>query len=307
MRGRGFRVESVCRVLRDYGIQIAARTYRAFKKRVPSKRQVVDDELTAAMRRARETLDRAGRLPRERFYGRRKMTALMARAGFTAGEQKIGRLMRVAGMKGLVRGRMIVTTRPSTPSAGDLLNRVFTADAPDGVWVTDATYVRTRSGWVYVTFITDVFSRRIVAAHAATHLDRILVRDTLALALDERASQGHPVTGRLVHHSDHGSVYTAIRYGEQLDLAGITPSFGTVGDSYDNALAEAVNALYKAECVKQDGPFMGLADVLDATLDWVYWYNTTRLHEYLDYATPDEVEAEYYSNQKPLEPQQDKQ
>jgi len=268
---------------------------------------MVDEQLTVLMRSLRETPDVKGRLPRERFYGRRKMHALLARLGVVAGEEKIGRLMRLAGMKGLVRGRRIVTTRKSAPSAGDLLKRQFKADQPDKVWVTDATYVRTMSGWVYVTFMIDAFRRKIVAAHGSTRLNQQLVSETLQLALEQRRQEGHPVAGGLVHHSDHGSVYTAIHYGEQLALAGIAPSFGTIGDSYDNALAETVNGLFKAECVDQDGPFASLADVLDATLDWVHWYNTARLHEYLDYATPDETEAEYYSHQQPLGNQQDKQ
>jgi len=157
MRGRGFRVESVCRVLRDYGIQIAARTYRAFKARPLSRRAQVDDEITALMHRLRDVPDPVtGRLPRERFYGRRKMAKLLARHGVQAGVEKIGRLMRAAGMKGLVRGRRIVTTRNTKPTAGDLLNRDFDTDAPNKVWVSDLTYVRTLSGWVYVSFITDM-------------------------------------------------------------------------------------------------------------------------------------------------------
>jgi len=303
MRGRGFRVESVCRVLGDYGIKIAARTYRAFKQRPLSARAKTDDQLTLLMRQLREIPDSQGRLPRERFYGRRKMRALLARRGVVAGEEKIGRLMREAGMKGLRRGRRIVTTRKSTPSAGDLLKRCFAADAPNKVWVTDATYVRTSSGWVYVTFMTDAFKRKIVSFHGSTRLDERLVKETLVLALGERRHDGHPIPEGLIHHSDHGSVYTALRYGEQLALAGIVPSFGTVGDSYDNALAETVNGLYKAECVDQDGPFANLADVLDATAGWVHWYNSARLHEYLGYTTPDEAEAEYYSHQQPLETQ----
>jgi transposase InsO family protein len=303
MRGRGFRVESTCRVLTQWGVKIAARTYRGFKARPPAARTLADQELTDAMRAIRETPDERGRLPRERFYGRRKMRALLRRKGYRDSEARVGRLMRLAGMRGLVRGRRVVTTKKSVPGAGDLLKRVFAADVPDRVWVTDLTYVRTQSGWVYVAFITDAFSRRIVACHAACHMTEKLVRDTLVIGLEDRARAGHPVPDGLVHHFDHGSVYTAVRYGEQLKLAGILPSFGTVGDSYDNALAETVNGLYKAECVGQDGPFATLADVLAATLDWVHWYNTSRLHEYLDYRTPDEVEEEYYSHIKPLETQ----
>jgi len=303
MRARGFQVERVCRVLRDYGLQIAARTYRAFKHRPLSARAVADGELIAAMRQLRETPDERGRLPRERFYGRRKMRALLVKQGHACGEEKIGRLMRLEGMKGLVRGRRIVTTRKTTPSAGDLLNRQFTAPAPNMVWVADLTYVRTLSGWVYVSFITDACKRKIVACDSAYSMTQQLVSDTLAIAIDTRAREGHPIQDGLIHHADHGSQYTSIRYGEQLMMAGITPSFGSVGDSYDNALAETVNGLYKAECADQDGPFATLADVMDATLDWVNWYNSQRLHEYLGYATPDETETAYYSTQQPLENQ----
>jgi len=304
MRGRGYRVESVCKVLKDYGIQIAARTYRAFRKRAPSRRAETDDKVTAMMRRLRETpvigVDGKPRLPRERFYGRRKMTRLLARHGVAAGEEKVGRLMRLAGMKGLVRGRRVVTTRKTEPTASDLLRRVFDTDAPDKVWVADLTYVRTTAGWVYVSFITDAFARKIVACHGSCRMTDGLVRDTLTLALAGRARAGHPVAVGLIHHSDHGSQYTSLRFGEQLVNHGITPSMGRVGDSYDNALAETVNGLYKAECVAPDGPFHTLAEVMDATLDWVHWYNHDRLHEHLGYATPDEAEAEYYSHNKPL-------
>jgi putative transposase len=255
------------------------------------------------MKVVRDSVDDKGRLPRERFYGRRKMHALMVKKGYRAGEEKIGRLMRLAGMKGLVRGRRIITTKKTTPSAGDLLKRRFTADAPNRVWVADLTYVRTLSGWVYVGFITDAYARTIVGCDGACQMTQKLVSDTLAIGLDHRQRAGHPVMAGLIHHADHGSQYTSIRYGEQLMLAGITASFGTIGDSYDNALAETVNGLYKAECVDQDGPFANLAEVMDATLDWVNWYNTQRLHEYLDYKTPNEKETEYYQAHQPLENQ----
>ena len=305
MRGRGFRVESICRVLGTYGVKIAARTYRAFKRRPPSKRQLQDDKIILLMRQLRETpetgINGKTRQPRERFYGRRKMRALLARHGVIVGQAKVGRLMRAAGMKGLVRGRRVITTNNTTPSAGDLLNRKFTADAPNRVWVADLTYVRTTSGWAYVSFITDAFRRKIVGVDGSTRLGEPLVRRTLSLALDARAREGHPVTVGLIHHSDHGSQYTSLRFGEQLVTHQITPSMGSVGDSYDNALAESINSLYKAECVDQDGPFHHLAEVMDATLDWVWWYNHQRLHEYLGYATPCEAEAEYYTHHETLE------
>ncbi len=204
-------------------------------------------------------------------------------------------------MRGLVRGRRIVTTKRSTPSAGDLVNRRFNAEAPNRLWVTDLTYVRTTSGWVYVAFMIDVFKRRIVGWDGSSSMSESLVSSTLTMALEHRDRTGHPVATGLVHHSDHGSQYTALHYTEQLALAGIAPSYGSVGDAYDNALAETVNGSYKAECVNQDGPFHTLADVLDATADQVHWWNTARLHENLGYLTPDEAETMYYSHQQPLE------
>ena len=295
MRGRGCRVESICRVLRDYGIQIAARTYRAFKRRGPSARDLEDARILAAMVRARE-----GR--RERFYGRRKMTALLNRNGFSVSERKVGRLMRLAHMKGLRRGKDPVTTRPAgKPTADDLLDRDFTAGAPNRRWVTDLTYVKARAqGWVYVSFITDLFSCKIVAWHAARDLSTQTVSDALVIALDNRRREGHPAEHQgLVHHADHGSNYTSVHYGEQLANAGITPSFGSVGDALDNAVAEAVNSLYKAECARIDGPFDTLEQIQAATADWVRWYNQERLHSSLGYCPPDEVEAAYYNAIEP--------
>jgi transposase InsO family protein len=300
MRGRGCRVESICRVLRDYGVKIAARTYRAAKRRAPSARDVSDAHLVEQMRRLRQTPDARGALPRERFYGRRKMTRLLAREGITAGEERVGRLMRQEKMRGLVRGRRVKTTvragaRP--PGSRDLLNRNFTAPAPNRRWVTDLTYVRTASGWVYVTFMTDLFSHKIVAWSAAATMTAKMVSQTLKLAIWARKAEGHPVgAGKLIHHSDHGSQYTSVHYGEQLAHAGITPSFGSIGDALDNALAESINGLYKAECVEQDGPFRDLGDVELATAGWVGWYNKDRLHSALDYATPNQYEQTHYDH-----------
>ena len=210
--------------------------------------------------------------------------------------------MRLARMKGLRRGKDPATTRPAgKPTAGDLLDRDFTAGAPNRRWVTDLTYVKARAqGWVYVSFITDLFSLRIVAWHAARDLSAQMVSDALVIALDNRRRQGRPAEHQgLVHHSDHGSNFTSVRYGEQLSNAGITPSFGSVGDALDNAVAEAVNSLYKAECARPDGPFDTLEQIQAATADWVRWYNEERLHSSLGHCPPAEVEAAYYDVTEP--------
>jgi transposase InsO family protein len=261
-----------------------------------------DAKILAAMVHLRQDPDASGRLPRERFYGRRKMTALLNRKGVAVSERKVARLMRLAHMKGLRRGKEPRTTIPAgKPTPGDLLDRDFTAGAPNLRWVTDLTYVKARTqGWVYTSFITDLFSCKIVAWHVGTDLSHKTVRDALVIALDNRRREGHPVEHQgLLHHSDHGSNYTSVHYGDQLANAGITPSFGSVGDALDNALAEAVNSLYKAECVRVDGPFDTLAEVQSATADWVRWYNQQRLHSSLGYSTPDEIEATYYDVTKP--------
>ena len=297
MRGRGYRVETICQVLRDYGVKIAARTYRAFKARGPSARELFDIQVLAKMIRLRETRDEHGRLPRERFYGRRKMMHLLRRNGLVVSEGKVGRLMRLAHMQGLRRGKVPRTTTPGPrPSVGDLLDRRFWAVAPDLAWVMDITYVwATSQGWCYTVLITDLYGQKIVAWHVADNLTDQITKDALTVALWNRRHEGHQVkAGQLIHHSDHGSQMTSLAFGEQLANAGITPSFGTVGDALDNATAEAVNSLYKAECVREDGPFTTIDDIIAATAGWVHWYNTSRLHSTLGYATPDEIESAYY-------------
>jgi transposase InsO family protein len=238
MRSRGDRVESVCAVLRGYGVRIAARSYRAAKSRPPSARAVADEALAAKTRELRETPDAGGRLPRERFYGRRKMTRLLARCGVLVSEGRIGRLMRAHGMFGPVRGRRKITTvSKGKPAGADLLGRDFTAGCPDSRWVTDITYVKAGPAWAYTAFMTDLYARVIVAWEVLPNMTTRLVSGLLQAALWSRRRQGHPVADGLVHHSDHGSQYTSIAYGEQLALAGIVPSSGSKGDAYDNALA----------------------------------------------------------------------
>ena len=234
MRDEGHAVESVCRVLREQGVQVAARTYRHWKNTAPAARTVTDAQILHVLHGLKGTP--------ESLYGRRKMVAHLRREGYAVAHCTVDRLMRLAGMNGISRRR----TKPRTTVPGpgdrapDLLNRNFTAPAPNRVWVADFTYVHTASGWVYVAFIVDVYSQRIVGWHAQTSRGVELVRIPLRLALWERDRTQHPVVaGELTHHSDAGSQYTAVKFTENLALQGITPSIGSVGDAYDNALMES--------------------------------------------------------------------
>jgi len=257
------------------------------------------------------SLDLQGRrrLAPEGLYGRRKMTALVRRTLPDASPGSVDRGMRLLGLSGVLRARGVRTTIQAKDGkrAGDLLNRDFTAPAPNRVWVTDFTYVRCWAGWVYVAFILDVFSQRIVAWHAATNKETELVMVPLRMALWERDREGHRVgAGELIHHSDAGSQYTSILLTEHLELEGIAASIGSVGDAYDNALMETINGLYKTECVRttvfHPGPYKTLADVEYATAGWVDWYNNRRLHGSLGMVSPLEFEQSHYAALNP-EPQ----
>ena len=304
MRSEGHAVESICRVLSDQGCQIAARTYRAWRTRQPSARTLSDATVVEAITQIAYTLDMRGRrrLTAEGLYGRRKMLACLRRHGVAATPGAVDRGMRHLGLSGVVRTKQVRTTIPGKDGhrAGDLLNRNFRAAAPNKVWVSDFTYVRSWAGFVYTAFIVDVFSQRIVAWHCATTKHVELVATPLRIALWDRDRQGHPVgPDELICHSDAGSQYTAIRFTEHLALEGISPSIGSVGDAYDNALMETINGLYKAECIRttvfRDGPYKTLADVEYATAGWVDWYNQRRLHSTLGYLTPAEYEDTHYA------------
>lgn len=307
-RAQGRAVESVCRVLREQGLQIAARTYRSWKQadRQVASRTISDARVVAAVRDLAWVTDGvtgARRLTPEGLYGRRKMTALVRRQVLPeASAGSVDRAMKLLGLNGIRRDKTIRTTIPAKDGkrAGDLLDRDFTATAPNRVWVTDFTYVRTWAGWVYVAFILDVFAQRIVAWHAATVKDVDLVMTPLRMAIWHRDRQGHPlVAEQLIHHSDAGSQYTSVKLTEHLALEGIRPSIGSVGDAYDNALMETVNGLYKAECVRttvfHDGPYKTIADVEFATAGWVDWYNQARLHSSLGMMSPVEFENAHYA------------
>jgi len=255
------------------------------------------------------TTDRDGvrKMPPVGLYGRVKMTAHLRRTVLpevTPGS--VDRAMKALGLSGVRRSKKIRTTIPGKDAAraGDLVNRNFAANRPDELWVTDFTYVRTWAGWVYVAFIVDVFSRRIVSWHAQTSKDVSLVLSALRMALWLRRFQGRPVTaGRLIHHSDAGSQYTSTDLTDLLALQKISASIGSVGDAYDNALIESANGLYKTECVNttifHSGPYKTLAEVEFATSEWVDWYNCERLHTSIGLVPPNEYEANHYAALNP--------
>jgi transposase InsO family protein len=305
MRAQGHAVESVCRVLREQGCQVAARTYRAWRSGRPAARTVSDAQVMDAVRDIAWSADERGRrrLTPEGLYGRDKMTAYLRRVKLSeASWGSVDRAMRALGLQGVRRDKKVRTTLQDAHGvrAGDLLDRCFAAPAPNLVWVTDFTYCRTWVGFVYVAFIVDVFAQRIVAWHASTSKSTDLVMVPLRMALWQRDREGHPATpGELIHHSDAGSQYTSVRLTEHLALEGIRPSIGSVGDAYDNALMETINGLYKAECIRttifHDGPYKTIADIEYATAGWVDWYNNRRLHSTLGMIPPIEYEQAHYA------------
>ncbi len=277
-----FGVEPICATL-----QVAPSTYYAARKRAPSARALRD----AVMMPILLTLWVANR----KLYGAHKLWKAARRAGHVIGRDQVARLMKALEIEGVRRGRRVRTTRPDQGAARhpDLVNRTFTATAPNQLWVVDLTYVATWAGVAYVCFITDAFSRRIVGWRVATHMRTTMVLDAVEMA---RWARGTRLEG-LVTHSDAGSQFTSIRYGERLAELGAVPSIGSVGDSFDNALAETVNGLYKTELIRgpDQGPWRTIDDVELATLGWVHWYNTERLHGYLDDVPPVEYEEAHYA------------
>jgi putative transposase len=282
-----FGVEPVCTVLSEAGAKIAPSTYYAAKSRPPSARAVRDEQLKVEI--GRVFADNLG------VYGARKVWRQLQREGHQAPRCQVERLMRDLGLVGAVRGKTKRTTVPGDVAArpGDLVERNFSATAPDRLWVADLTYVPTWSGFVYVAFVMDAFSRRIVGWRCSTSLRADLALDALEQGLWQRARDQRDVTG-LVHHSDRGVQYVAIRYTERLDQAGAVRSVGSKGDSYDNAAAESLNGLYKTELIRRRGPWHGLDDVELATLEYVDWFNTRRLHSHCGNVPPAEFENSYY-------------
>jgi transposase InsO family protein len=230
-------------------------------------------------------------------YGVRKVWRQLGREGTAVARCTVERLMRGLGLRGAVRGRGFKTTIPDELAARplDLVERNFTAERPNQLWVSDFTYVATWRGFVYVAFVIDVYSRRIVGWRVSSSLRTDLVLDALEQAICERQDERED---RLVHHSDRGCQYLSIRYTERLAEAGIEPSVGSRGDSYDNALAESVIGLFKTEVIRRRGPWRNVEDVEFATLEWVWWFNHHRLLEPIGYVPPVEFEEAYYRQQE---------
>jgi putative transposase len=276
-------VEPICAVL-----PIAPSTYYEAKARERdttrrSARAQRDATLMPAIRRVWEAT--------RRRYGAKKVWKELLREGVRVTRCTVARLFQAMGLRGVLRGRRrwAIASEPLAHRPQDLVQRNFTAVRPNQLWVSDFTYVATWRGFVYVAFVIDAFSRRIVGWRATTTLRTDLALDALEQALYDR-----DLDGPLVHHSDRGVQYLAIRYTDRLLEAGIDSSVGSRGDAYDNALAESINALYKAEVIYHEGPWKGLEDVEYATLEWVAWYNSQRLMEPLGYVPPVEYEEQHH-------------
>ena len=224
-------------------------------------------------------------------YGSKKVWKQLHREGKFVARCTVERLMRKEGLCGVRRGKKKVTTTPdeSAERPVDLVNRDFSVDRPDALWVSDFTYVRTRSGFMYTAFVIDAYARRIVGWRVSHTMNANLVLDALDQALYARETDG------VVHHSDRGVQYLTIRYSERLEKAGMNASVGSKGDSYDNALAETIIGLYKTEVIEHQGPWKGDPDVEVATMEWVHWFNHHRLLEPIGYVPPAEYEQAYHS------------
>jgi putative transposase len=267
-------------------LQFAPSTYYDNKTRPPSRRSVTDAELKKEIVRVYE----------ENFevYGAEKIWWQLHRDGISCGRDRVARLMRALGIFGATRQKTKRTTVPAKKAElpADLVNRNFKAAEPNQLWVNDLTYVPIWSGFAYTAFVIDAFSQRIVGWKVSASLETGLALDALEMAIWSR--RGESLDG-LVHHSDRGSQYTAIRYSARLEDAGIAASVGSKGDSYDNALAETINGLYKTELIRRRDPWKSVAQVEQATAAWVAWWNHQRLHGSCDRMPPAEYETAFYA------------
>lgn len=283
-----FGVEPICRVLTEHGCKVSSSTYYDARSRPPSKRAVRDDELKSEIVRVHES--------NYSVYGARKVWLQCRREDIEVARCTVERLMGELGLEGARRGKKKRTTvaDPLADRAADLVQRRFCPEAPNVLWVADFTYVSTWSGWVYVAFVIDAFSRRILGWRSSTEMTTPLVLDAIEHAIWTRTREGVTDLSGLIHHNDRGSQYTSVAFTERLVEAGIDASVGTTGDSYDNALAESINGLYKTELIKAQGPWRTVDQVEVATLEWVDWFNHRRLYEHCGDLPPAEYEELYY-------------
>jgi putative transposase len=296
-----FGVVPICRALSQHGVPIAPRTYWARKSRPPSRRAARDAALTEILAGLYEP-GSDGRRPPESLYGSLKMWEHLNRQGIPVARCTVERLMRANGWRGVTRARTVRTTisDPAHTRAPDLVRRNFKAERPGQLHVADFTYVPLHGGgFGYTAFCVDAFAGLIAGWECSLSKQTAFVEKAIRQAAALRSRQGHPIGGRAIHHSDAGSQYTSVRFAETLMLAGLAGSVGSVGDAYDNALAETTIGLYKTECTRdgspfRTGPIATLADLEEVTSAWVHWYNTQRLMHRLGRRPPAEAEAGYY-------------
>lgn len=293
-------VDSMCAVLREHGIRIAPSTYYEHINREPSTRMRRDARVIDAIYTLRVNQ------PLMRVLGSRKIWIVLRSKGCDVGRCTVERLMGEMGWYGASKKKGIRTTTPNAAHerAEDLVERRFTAVAPNRLWVADFTYCRTLSGWAFTAFVTDVFARKIVGWKVASEMTTNLVASAIDNAIAFRKRSGVTDLSALVHHSDAGSQYTAIAFGRRLADEGIAASIGSVGDSYDNALAESVNADYKNELVDNQPRYPGAAELSLATAQWVAFYNRERPHRYCHDLTPDYAEQLHYDRMRALNPEE---
>jgi putative transposase len=285
-------VESICTQLTKLGVPIAPSTYYDQLDREPSRREVRDDELKEDIRRVHAA--------NYGVYGARKVWLTLNREGIAVARCTVERLMAELGVAGAIRGTVKRTTIADSTAArpADLVQRRFGPPAPNRLWVADLTYVSTWSGLAYVAFVTDAYARRILGWRVASTMVTSMVLDAIEQAIWTRQQEGVLDLKDVVHHTDRGSQYTSIRFSERLAEAGIQPSVGAVGSSYDNALAETINGLYKTELIKPGKPWRTIEDVELATAKWVHWFNHRRLYEYCGDIPPAELEGAYYAQHR---------
>jgi transposase InsO family protein len=281
-----FGVEPICRVLAIAPSTYYARAAIARDPELASDRAKRDEKDSREIKRV---FDASGGR-----YGARKVWHALRRDGREIARCTVERLMKAMGLQGVVRGKKVITTNPdaSQPCPDDKVNRAFVAETPNQLWVSDFTYVSTWQGTAYVAFVIDVFARKIVGWRVSASMTTAFVLDALNQAICQRAPSE---AAGLIHHSDRGSQYLSIKYTERLVETGIDTSVGSVGDSYDNALAESIIGLFKTEVINLLGPWKSRAQVEWETLKWVAWYNAERLHSAIGYATPNETEDAFYA------------